>query len=294
MSRRSPPVVMSRLGEAPAAWHWRHGVGPRALATHCCTDPGTQGPRPRSDRCRPLPGRSRRSAVPVPARHGWTRRSPPPAGSRRWRRRGTVHPWETEPTPVHGDPEGVQRGVRAPSLAQWVMAECRIGWLPFLFFWMDRQVEIRQPDDLIPLSMRFSEVVLRNIRLTFENDALDAQPLGCEWSLLAATCCGGWMIPIPSRCGRIHGKNVAPCSTLSPPPFAIRFSMDGRLPCLGRGAPRLPHPRPSEAKTSRTETSLDMSTRLRQDGGSSQHWRAFIRRQPVATRSNAKGMTIIN
>jgi predicted TIM-barrel fold metal-dependent hydrolase len=58
---------------------------------------------------------------------------------------------------------------RHPSL-QWMMAESRIGWLPFFFNWMDRQVEIRQPDETVTLSRPPSEYIRRNVRFTFEDD----------------------------------------------------------------------------------------------------------------------------
>lgn len=87
---------------------------------------------------------------------------------------------------------------RHPSL-RWVMAECRIGWLPFLISWMDRQVEIRQPDDSVLLSMRPSDYVARNIFFTFENDAVGACLLDCEWSLLSETVMWGMDYPHPQQ-----------------------------------------------------------------------------------------------
>ena len=80
---------------------------------------------------------------------------------------------------------------------QWVMAECRIGWLPFLFSWMDRQWEIRPADKTIVLTMPPSEYVRRNIRFTFEDDMVGARLLQFEWSLLAETIMWGCDYPHP-------------------------------------------------------------------------------------------------
>ena len=63
---------------------------------------------------------------------------------------------------------------RFPKL-QVSVAECRIGWLPFLFTWMDRQVEIRPPDPTVNLSMMPTDYIKRNMTFTFEEDRLGAQ-----------------------------------------------------------------------------------------------------------------------
>jgi predicted TIM-barrel fold metal-dependent hydrolase len=82
-------------------------------------------------------------------------------------------------------PQFVFAGVfeRFPAL-QVSIAECRIGWLPFLFSWMDRQVEIRPPDPTIALSMMPTEYVKRNMTFTFEEDRLGARMIQYDWSLL--------------------------------------------------------------------------------------------------------------
>ncbi len=72
---------------------------------------------------------------------------------------------------------------RCPAL-QVTVAECRIGWLPFLFSWMDRQVEIRPPDPTIKLSLKPSEYVRRNMTFTFEEDKLGAEMIKHDWSML--------------------------------------------------------------------------------------------------------------
>lgn len=72
---------------------------------------------------------------------------------------------------------------RFPKL-QVSFAECRIGWLPFLFSWMDRQVEIRPPDPTVQLSMMPTEYVKRNMSFTFEEDRLGARMIQYDWSLL--------------------------------------------------------------------------------------------------------------
>jgi predicted TIM-barrel fold metal-dependent hydrolase len=72
---------------------------------------------------------------------------------------------------------------RYPKL-QVSVAECRIGWLPFLFAWMDRQVEIRPPDPTVQLSMLPTEYLKRNMTFTFEEDRIGAQMIQYDWSLL--------------------------------------------------------------------------------------------------------------
>lgn len=72
---------------------------------------------------------------------------------------------------------------RTPNL-QVSVAECRIGWLPFLFSWMDRQVEIRPPDPTMKLTLKPSEYVRRNMTFTFEEDKLGARMIQYDWSLL--------------------------------------------------------------------------------------------------------------
>lgn len=85
---------------------------------------------------------------------------------------------------------------RHPAL-RWVMAECRIGWLPFLFSWMDRQVQIRQPDTSRTLSLLPSDYVRRNVCFTFEDDWVGASLIPLEWSLLADTVMWGMDYPHP-------------------------------------------------------------------------------------------------
>ncbi|HXF34576.1 MAG TPA: amidohydrolase family protein, partial [Candidatus Acidoferrales bacterium] len=72
---------------------------------------------------------------------------------------------------------------RYPKL-QVSVGECRIGWLPFLFAWMDRQVEIRPPDPTVKLSMMPTEYVKRNMTFTFEEDRVGARMIQYDWSLL--------------------------------------------------------------------------------------------------------------
>ena len=75
---------------------------------------------------------------------------------------------------------------RFPKL-QVSVAECRIGWLPFLITWMDRQVEVRPPDPTAPLSMLPSEYVKRNMTFTFEEDYIGAHMLAHDWADWEAT-----------------------------------------------------------------------------------------------------------
>ena len=72
---------------------------------------------------------------------------------------------------------------RFPKL-QVSVAECRIGWLPFLFSWMDRQVEIRPPDPTVKLSMMPTDYIKRNMTFTFEEDRLGAKMIQYDWSML--------------------------------------------------------------------------------------------------------------
>lgn len=72
---------------------------------------------------------------------------------------------------------------RFPKL-QVSVAECRIGWLPFLFSWMDRQVEIRPPDPTVKLSMMPTDYLKRNMTFTFEEDRLGAKMIQYDWSML--------------------------------------------------------------------------------------------------------------
>jgi predicted TIM-barrel fold metal-dependent hydrolase len=85
---------------------------------------------------------------------------------------------------------------RHPAMT-WVMAESRIGWLPFLFSWMDRQQDIRATDPTVSLSRRASDYVRRNLRFTFEDDAVGAHLLEFDWAHLAETVMWGCDYPHP-------------------------------------------------------------------------------------------------
>jgi predicted TIM-barrel fold metal-dependent hydrolase len=87
---------------------------------------------------------------------------------------------------------------RCPNL-QVSVAECRIGWLPFLFSWMDRQVEIRPPDPTIKLSLKPTEYVRRNMTFTFEEDKLGANMIQYDWSMLKD--CAIWGSDYPHEQG---------------------------------------------------------------------------------------------
>jgi predicted TIM-barrel fold metal-dependent hydrolase len=103
----------------------------------------------------------------------------------------------------------------------WVMAECRIGWLPFLFSWMDRQQEIRRPDATVSLPLRASDYVRRNLRFTFEDDMVGARLLALDWTHLAETVMWG--------CDYPHPQGVWP----DPDPAVDRM-FDGIDPALRR------------------------------------------------------------
>ena len=58
------------------------------------------------------------------------------------------------------------------------VAECRIGWLPFLFQWMDRCHADRLPDTKYQLKDKPTEYIKRNMTFTFEEDYVGAKMLG--------------------------------------------------------------------------------------------------------------------
>lgn len=64
------------------------------------------------------------------------------------------------------------------------IAECRIGWLPFLINWMDRQVEQRDPDPTVKLSKLPSDYVRKNMTFTFEEDYVGARLLREDWAVI--------------------------------------------------------------------------------------------------------------
>lgn len=78
---------------------------------------------------------------------------------------------------------------RYPKL-QVSFAECRIGWLPFLFSWMDRQVEIRPPDPTVKLTMMPTDYVKRNMTFTFEEDRIGGRMVQYDWANLKE--CAVW------------------------------------------------------------------------------------------------------
>lgn len=79
----------------------------------------------------------------------------------------------------------------------WIMAEARIGWLPFLLSWMDRQVSIREAGPLDSLSFRPSEYVRRNVRVTFEDDVVGGRLLHEPWAELHDIVLWGCDYPHP-------------------------------------------------------------------------------------------------
>jgi predicted TIM-barrel fold metal-dependent hydrolase len=87
---------------------------------------------------------------------------------------------------------------RHPRL-KWVMAECRIGWLPFLFSWLDKQIEVRKNDASYTLSKLPSEFIRDHVAFTFEDDPVGAQLIGCEWCFLGEVAM--WAMDYPHRQG---------------------------------------------------------------------------------------------
>jgi predicted TIM-barrel fold metal-dependent hydrolase len=81
-------------------------------------------------------------------------------------------------------------------------AECRVGWIPFLISWMDRQIRERPDDPSAPLSMLPSEYIKRQVRFTFEDDIVGTKLIREPWSCLQETAMWGADYP--------HGQGVWP------------------------------------------------------------------------------------
>ncbi|MDJ0903247.1 MAG: amidohydrolase family protein [Xenococcus sp. MO_188.B8] len=109
---------------------------------------------------------------------------------------------------------------RYPRL-MWVMAECRLGWLPFFFSRMDRQVEIRKPDPTVSLSYLPSDYVRRNIRFTFEYDLISGEMLAVDWTFLSEVAM--WACDYP------HPQDIWP----NPDPI-VEQMLEGLPPQLQR------------------------------------------------------------
>jgi uncharacterized protein len=103
-------------------------------------------------------------------------------------------------------PEFVFGGVleRHPRL-RLTFGECRIGWLPFLIYWMDRQVDPkarRDPDPYVKLTIMPSEYVKRQMTFSFEDDFIGMQLLDEDWANIADVAVWGGDYP--------HGQGVWP------------------------------------------------------------------------------------
>ena len=85
---------------------------------------------------------------------------------------------------------------RHPDL-QVMFGECRIGWVPFLIQWMDRQVIERDPDPTAPLSLWPSEYIARQVCFAFEEDYIGTQMLKFDWSHLQECAVWGSDYPHP-------------------------------------------------------------------------------------------------
>jgi predicted TIM-barrel fold metal-dependent hydrolase len=70
-------------------------------------------------------------------------------------------------------------------------AECRVGWIPFVISWMDRQVRERPPDPTVHLSRLPSEYFARQMSVTFEDDLVGARLLPMEWAYLKESAMWG-------------------------------------------------------------------------------------------------------
>jgi predicted TIM-barrel fold metal-dependent hydrolase len=119
-------------------------------------------------------------------------------------------------------PEFIFGGVleRHPKL-RLSFVECRIGWLPFLIYWMDRQVDPRahrEPDPYVKLSLIPSEYVKRQMTFTFEDDMIGARLLDQDWAYIGASAIWGadyphgqgvWPNPEPTMAELFAGKDPA-------------------------------------------------------------------------------------
>lgn len=81
-------------------------------------------------------------------------------------------------------------------------AECRVGWIPFLVSWMDRQTRERRPDPTVQLSMLPSEYFKRQVRVTFEHDEVGTHLIREPWSVIHETAMWGADYP--------HGQGIWP------------------------------------------------------------------------------------
>ncbi|HLQ33489.1 MAG TPA: amidohydrolase family protein [Chloroflexota bacterium] len=119
-------------------------------------------------------------------------------------------------------PEFIFGGVleRHPKL-RLSFVECRIGWLPFLIYWMDRQVDPRahrEPDPYVKLSLIPSEYVKRQMTFTFEDDMIGARLLDQDWAYIGDSAIWGadyphgqgvWPNPEPTMAELFAGKDPA-------------------------------------------------------------------------------------
>lgn len=77
------------------------------------------------------------------------------------------------------------------------VAECRIGWLPFLFQWMDRCYKDRLPDAIVPLQERPTHYVRHNMSFTFEEDYVGTTMLTFPEMTIGETAVWGGDYPHP-------------------------------------------------------------------------------------------------
>ena len=99
------------------------------------------------------------------------------------------------------------------------IAECRIGWLPFLFSWMDRCHRDRLPDPTTPLPMKPSEYIKRQMTFTFEEDYVGAKMLQDPFYYIQDTAIWGadypheqgqtWPDPEPAMAKMFEGADPA-------------------------------------------------------------------------------------
>jgi predicted TIM-barrel fold metal-dependent hydrolase len=83
---------------------------------------------------------------------------------------------------------------RHPKL-KFTFGEIRVGWLPFLVSWMDRQANERPVDTTARLSRLPSEYFARQITATFEDDLLGAKLIPMDWAYIADSAMWGCDYP---------------------------------------------------------------------------------------------------
>lgn len=83
---------------------------------------------------------------------------------------------------------------RHPTL-RFTFGEVRVGWIPFLISWMDRQVKERPPDPTVKLSKLPSEYFREQTTVTFEDDIVGARLIPMDWAYIRDSAMWGCDYP---------------------------------------------------------------------------------------------------